>query len=251
MIHDVAWLGNGAFVNGFGAGGNNTIANNTMYNGGSCGVLFGNGDAPNTLIQHNDVSRYGDFSQDRGAIYAWSSVKTGSVIAYNRIHDSAATSPQVDAGIYMDNGAGLTSSGVTIHHNLTVGIQRGVSVNVSSSDMNIYNNTFWGASTAVNVDNASTSTNINTVNNLSNSATFNGTNVSNNRYQTANQFTNSAAGDYTLTANSSGTNQSATHKRRWTTARRSRASPTGYAGSNPDAGAFESGRHRLGPPGPI
>ena len=69
---------------------------------------------------------------------------------------------------------------------------------------------YWGSTDLL--------TNVDTYNNLSNSGSWVGTNVSNNRYQTANQFTNSAAGDYTLTANSSGTNQSATTSGRWTMA---------------------------------
>ena len=67
---------------------------------------------------------------------------------------------------------------------------------------------------------------------------------SNNRYQTANQFTNSAAGDYTLTANSSGTNRARRTSGQWTTARRFRASPTATPARRPTPGP-SSGRHRL------
>ena len=84
-------------------------------------------------------------------------------------------------------------------------------------------------------------TNVNTINNLSNQNSWVGTNTSHNRYQTVDQFTNSAAGDYTLTANSSGSNQGATYKRAVNYGVAIPGITDGYTGSAPDAGAFESG----------
>jgi hypothetical protein len=86
-----------------------------------------------------------------------------------------------------------------------------------------------------------TETNLTTRNNLSNSSDWVGDTLSNNRYQTVNQFTNSAAGDYTLTANSTGTNQGATRKRAVNYGTPIAGITDGYVGSAPDAGAFEQG----------
>ena len=126
VIHDVAWLGNGAFVNGFGAGGNNTHC------------------------QQHDVqqrqqrrplwqwrrSQHADSAQRHLPLRLFQQGSRRDLLLERRQHrDRHRLQPHprqrgdqscsVNAGIYLDNNAGQTSSGVTIHHNLTVGIQTG------------------------------------------------------------------------------------------------------------------------------
>ena len=123
---------------------------------------------------------------------------------------------------------------MTVHHNL---ITNGdIGVYVKGYSQNVYNNTLWGASNDAVYWGSGGYTDINTLNNLSNVNHFDGTNVSNNRYQTANQFTNSAAGDYTLTANIRAPTKVQRTSGPWTTARRFRASPTATPARRPTPG---------------
>ena len=238
VIHDVDWAGNdGSFVSTSNSGGYNTITNNTMYNAGRHGVLLNNVDGfctnDNTVIEHNNISRYGILTNDLGGIYAYNTDLPGTSIAYNHI-DGNSASGTLDAGVYLDD----STYGATVHHNLVTNSDIGIYVKGRSQ--NIYNNTLWGTTGSAVYWGSGGYTDINTVNNLSNVSTFQGTTVTTNRYQTANQFNNSAAGDYTLTANSSGTNMGPTYKR-----------AVGYGtpisgitpdgNPTPDAGAFQTG----------
>ena len=237
VIHDVNWAGDcSGFVNTNSVS-NNTITNNTMYNSGECGVNF-EGSVSNTNIQYNDISRFGFLDKDLGGIYTVSggAALTGNVVAYNRVHDSRSTGES--AGIYLDNDF----SGVTVHHNLVYNMPGtlgyGVIVNTPASNVNVYNNTLWNVAKAMSSYPGTSFTNVNTINNLSNGSDWVGNTISKNRTQTADQFTNSAAGDYTLTANSSGSNQGASYKR----AVNYGAINAGRDGIvTADAGAFQSG----------
>ena len=186
------------------------------------------------MVEHNNISRYGFLTNDLGGIYAFDTDSPGTTIAYNRIDDRRRHG-SINAGIYLDD----STDRITVHHNLVT--NGDIGVYVKGYSQNVYNNTLWGTSTDAVYCGSGGYTDINTVNNLSNVNYFAGTNVSNNRYQTANQFTNSAAGDYTLTANSSGSNQGATYKRAVDYGTPIAGITDGYTGAAPDAGAFESG----------
>lgn len=237
LIHDVNWSATAsAGVNAVYAGSNSTISNNTIYNAGRDGILLGLAtNTPNTTVLHNDVSRFGFLAQDLGGIYTWNADNAGSVIAYNRIHDSRGLG--IKAGIYLDDYV----NGVTAHHNLVYDTTRGMYV--KGSNNNAYNNTLWNVPDGAVVPSyADPPTTTQVRNNLSNNSTFGGATVSNNRYQTVDQFTNSATGDYTLTANNGLSFQTGpTFKKAVDYGTVISGITDGYTGSAPDAGAFEMG----------
>ena len=47
-----------------------------MYNGGRSGIRL-MGAAPNTSIQHNDISRFGFLTTDMGGVYTYGSTEYG------------------------------------------------------------------------------------------------------------------------------------------------------------------------------
>jgi hypothetical protein len=240
IIHDVDWSGQfGGFVKiddqGANTGGNNSVTNNTMYNAGRDGVTVCNS-AANTQIQHNDISRYGFLTRDLGGIYTVSANAPGSVIAYNRVHDNHVNNlSPMNMGIYLD----YDTTGFTVHNNLVANVEYGITLNKPGTDLNIYNNTLWGVAGAMTTfgDPGTELTNVKTYNNPSNQGTWYGNDIQKNRAQTADQFTNSAAGDYTLTANNT-----LAGKRAVNYGMTNSTHPTDpYTGTSPDAGAFESG----------
>jgi hypothetical protein len=182
------------------ASGNSTVRNNTVYNDGHYGILLGvNTGAPNNQVLHNDVSRFGRLTQDLGGITTGLSNGAGTVIAYNKVHDCRDATPY-SAGIYVDDN----TSGFTIHHNLVTNCPIGA--HVKGDSQYIYNNTLWNVDKAVSCD--WTYDNIHTVNNLSNSGSFGGTDVHHN-LGTSDQFVDSAVGDYRLASGSSARNAGA------------------------------------------
>ena len=84
VIHDVDWSGNeAAFVSTCNSGGSNTITNNTMYNAGRNGVLLNSPTASfcstaNTIVENNNISRYGSLTNDLGGIYAFNTDSPGT-----------------------------------------------------------------------------------------------------------------------------------------------------------------------------
>ena len=228
LIHDADWNGTDAApVNADGSGGRNTISNNTLYNAGRSGVLFRYLN-PDTDILSNDISRFGYITKDLGGIYTFlhEGQTDGTVVAYNKIRD--VRDPNIfDAGIYMDVGTTPPSpESVTVHHNVVTDTPVGVLF--YPNNHNIYNNTLWDVNQAVKV--VVTASNVNTINNLSNSTTFHGSTVSNN-WAGSDPFVNSAAGDYTLAPGSGPVDFGMVIP----------GITDGYTGSAPDAGAFESG----------
>ena len=167
MIHDVDWGGNdAAFVNITPRGGNNTITNNTMYNAGRSGVDFRQIATPNTQITHNDISRFGYLTKDLGGIYTLSAPTcTGTVIAYNHIHDS-----RVDR---LDQRGHLSGQRHLRHHGPSQPGHERPHWESSSTrrapTINVYNNTLWDVTNAMtHWRRIGDLTNVNTYNNLSN-----------------------------------------------------------------------------------
>jgi hypothetical protein len=240
LIHDCDQGGvYSAPINAMNApGGNNTFQHNTIYNSGKSGIELAHyaeppndPAAPNNLVQYNDIGRFGILTEDKAAIDTFHADATGTVIAYNKIHDARGSGE--NTGIRLDCGA----KGVTVHHNLVTNCGKGIVVNRPSTNHNIYNNTLVvdGAAMTDSVAEGYVHTNVKTMNNLTTSGGFVGNEFATNLCQTTAQFNNPAAGDYTLRPNGPGMS--------------ARDSGTvidgitdGYTGTAPDIGAFESGR---------
>jgi hypothetical protein len=207
VIHDCGWNGSISSLVSDLVSGNNTIQNNTMYNSGRMGVLSGLGeDTPNNQILHNDISRFGYLTRDLGGIYAWKSDGTGTVIAYNKIHDCRDTA-SFSAGIYIDEGYPPSTKGFTIHHNLVADCPNNCGMHVKGASHGIYNNTLWNVWRAVGCEELSGA--VHTINNLSNSGDFYGTDIHHNLGTDTDQFVDSARGNYTLASWSSANNNGA------------------------------------------
>lgn len=237
VIHDVNWLGtDSTIVNYSHSGGHQTITNNTMYNCGRDGV--GNeGAAPNTSIQHNDISRFGLLAADLGGICSsGTGGQVGSVIAYNRIHDSGTRHDIM--GIYLDSH----NYGFAIHNNLVYNVRAsGITINQNDpnfdppNNIGVYNNTLSNVGTPVYSYGPPgyVLADVKTYNNLcAEYGSWAGTDVQNN-LTASSAFVNPAAGDYTLrTPYNPAIDYGMTDS----------SHPTDpYTGASPDAGAFELG----------
>ena len=233
VIHDADWYGDDSAAIDISSTSHSVLTNNTIYNTGRSGIEHQY--ASNATIAHNDIGRFGYITKDLGGTYCGLTDGQGTVIAYNRIHDCIPTD-LANAGVYIDSN----SNGFTVHHNLVTNTPTGVRLNLTASDENVYNNTLWDVDQAMAGwgPSGTVMTNVATINNLSNSGDWVGNTLSNNRTQTADQFTNSAAGNYTLTANSGQQPKRAVD---YGTPISGITDIDGYAGSNPDAGAFERG----------
>jgi hypothetical protein len=245
LIHDVGWTaGEGGFVNATDSGGYSTVSGNTMYNAGRSGVLLHANysdpvELPNMMVDHNDISRYARLANDTGGIYVFGANCPNSTVAYNRI-DGSGILAGYGEGIMLDNA----TSGVTVHHNLTTNSRCGILLNASQNH-NVYNNTMWNNALAGGTYGCGDPSH-KYINNLcdyqivGDDGTDNTANVNHNRYQTVDQFTNAATGDYTLTGNDSWPYD-------WSMLKKAVAygapipgiTPTGN--STPDAGAFQTG----------
>ncbi|MGH7442392.1 MAG: right-handed parallel beta-helix repeat-containing protein, partial [bacterium] len=116
-------------------GSDHLIEDNTCHDSGR--YLIELGDARGGAVQHNDLYRAGLLTKDVGAIYSYRCDGGGMVIAYNDIHDVAATR---GIGIYLDNG----DSDYVVHHNLVRDCAwSALELNLPSWNNRIYNNTFW------------------------------------------------------------------------------------------------------------
>lgn len=225
LVHDVDWYGNDSAAIDIGGSKNTAVMNNTMYNAGRSGLMHRNATA--ATLTHNEIARYGFLTEDLGGTSAYQTDGSGTVIAYNNIHD-CLSKVTTGTGIYLDNGC----SNFTVHHNLVNKAMIGVVLNNPSTNNNVYNNTLWGTTQyAMNAHGDGSLTNCKTYNNLCNRSEFIGTSLGTNLATTTNQFVNSAAGNFQLASTSSAINAGTAIS----------GITDGYVGPGPDIGAFEYG----------
>ncbi len=229
VIHDVAMNGSDSALVFNSSQGNNTINENSLYNAGRSGVLH-RFLSPNTQITSNDIHTFGLLTTDLGGTYTWGSAPaqggdgTGSVIAYNWVHDMQAAD---GSGIYLDN----YHTGYTVHHNVVWNIGGGIQVNTPGSEDGIYNNTVFDVDQALPNFSLGPPSNIETYNNLAvaSGGGFFGTDVQNNLSVAGNPFVDSANQDFRLVSGSTAIDYG----------RIIAGITDGFTGTAPDAGAYE------------
>lgn len=105
----------------------------TLLRTGRDGIFHG--DSKRITITHNDISNVDLLNSDSGGIYSWGTDGTGSVIAYNHVHDNTG---HMNVGIYIDNFC----KGFTVHHNLSWNnTGAGITLNSDAENHLVANNT--------------------------------------------------------------------------------------------------------------
>ncbi|MEX1113799.1 MAG: right-handed parallel beta-helix repeat-containing protein [Akkermansiaceae bacterium] len=151
VIHDVDYSGGvGAGINTGGGCRGALIERNSIYDVGHRMIDIGKLSAGR--VQYNDLWAGGIQVTDFGGIYAASTDGGGTVICYNKIHDTnasegASTRDNNAKGIYLDNG----SFNYVVHHNLVWNVDKAFVVNTRenkpkeiSRNLVIVNNTLIG-----------------------------------------------------------------------------------------------------------
>jgi hypothetical protein len=246
IIHDVAYaVTDSSAINagwyGYSSKGH-TLQYNTLYNTGRSVVVHRNTQA--LKILNNHLYNAGLLANDLGMTYSFQADGSGTVIAYNLVHDNFA--PSESMGIYLDNG----SRNYTVHHNIVWNVKTALNLNLPSLNNRIYNNTLIGWREAVSGGAARQSecdgTGTKLINNifgagLSFGYVFDGTACTtgtttpvqqNNLAQEINpKFVDALTPNFALQAGSPAIDAG----------RILSGFTTGYTGSNPDIGALESG----------
>ena len=187
------------------AGSGHRITNNTIYATGRAGITHRV--TSDLLIQYNDIYRYGNLTDDTGGTYCFATFDgrdADSEISYNWIHDPYSSFTTVTdslrIGIYLDQG----SRGFLVHHNAVWNTQdAGIRTNLPTTNNQIYHNTLWNVDGAIKTLGEPTGQeNQRVYNNLTNSAPWFGTDVSNNYRTPTAGFVDAKAGDFRLQENS-------------------------------------------------
>lgn len=152
VIHDVCYSGGvGAGINTGGGCRDALIARNSVYDVGHRMIDIGK--LSGGLVQYNDVWSGGMQVTDFGGIYTVATDGGGTVVRYNKIHDTNASEGAVTKdnnakGIYLDNGC----SNYIVHNNLVWNVDKALVVNTRegfkneiSREISILNNTLIGS----------------------------------------------------------------------------------------------------------
>lgn len=205
-----------AILAGDGTGGNVISRNTVSQCGRSCFDANNMGFTSGYTIIYNDMSDGMKLTDDGGVIYMYGDDPgngdfKNTVISYNKIHDSYSNiSRNLASGIYLDDG----SKNVEVHHNVIYNTQdTAIHFGNNHSGLKLYNITTYNTPSTM-------------VKNRGGSYT------SGNLYHNAasNKFVNAAAGDFRLAGTATDAIDAGTVASAYT---------VGYAGSNPDKGAYE------------
>ncbi|WP_328686044.1 carbohydrate-binding protein [Streptomyces sp. NBC_00343] len=205
-----------AGINVLGSG--QRIVHNTIQSSGRSGINIDNKVAGFTsaghTIAYNDISDYGNLVVDGGAIYVCCSVNLATtVIHHNQLHDPSPFAHTAPApGVYLDN----STYNATVYNNVawnrtTYGAVLINPNGQSTSGNRIYNNTS-GTDTNVASTFGGTFSDTEIVNNIGVTGNDPGiTNSNNFTPVSAARFTNPAADDFTLAADSPARNAGVVH----------------------------------------
>ncbi|MBN1674458.1 MAG: fibronectin type III domain-containing protein, partial [Kiritimatiellae bacterium] len=224
VVRDCNWSGTDCALL-CATGRNHLLRGNTLYRAGRTGLLHRGIKA--SRIEYNDIHDTQCLTDDGGGTYAYGTDGEDTVICYNWVHDDHGWSPtrQVGAGIYLDNGC----ANFSIHHNVMWNCTHGMRLNAPWTNYQICNNTIRNG--MVNGFKDESKLNVKTYNNLSDTGPFLGTDLKNNLQVADPKFVNAGSGDFRLQAGSPAIDYGLTIA----------GVTDGYAGTAPDAGAYEYG----------
>lgn len=230
IVHDGSYMASYDPLIKLTSGAENLISHNDIYNSGRYNLYWRTGSAK---IQYNDISGGMWLSRDGALIYSWGTDMGNSEIAHNLIHDSRGTDMSV--GLYFDNFA----NNAVVHHNVIYNNNVGIQLNTPGNYRLIYNNTvanndltsigYWG--TAPYSQELFGTRAYNNIFTGSVSLTSDASSGFNILTGSGVGFADEAGGDYRLTAGSTAINSGAVIP----------GITDGYAGTAPDAGAYEFG----------
>ncbi|HET6252230.1 MAG TPA: carbohydrate-binding protein [Tepidisphaeraceae bacterium] len=143
VIHDVDTVG----ANDAGVRllvGNVTVSHNTIYNSGRDGVLA---EVAHATVTYNTIHDVGLQTTEAGGIYTASVNGEGSTMAYNQIYN-IHTAGYGGTALFADN----STSGWSIHNNITWNVDYGLKLNYTSTADNIYDNTLGATSLSINTN---------------------------------------------------------------------------------------------------
>ena len=219
-------------------GSDQTITHDTIEGSGRSDINIDNKVAGPTAagddIAYDDLSDYDNLVVDGGAVYVCCSVNLATtVIDHNQLHDPSPFAHTAPApGIYLDNSTyNATAYDNVAWNRTTYGAVLINPNNASTSGNQIYNNTS-GTDTNVASTFGGTFSDTDIVNNIGVTGTGPGiTNTNNFTPVSAAQFTDPAADDFTLTANSPARNAGVV----WAPA------TDGFTDTAPSLGAYQYG----------
>ncbi|HWE01419.1 MAG TPA: hypothetical protein VG326_03340 [Tepidisphaeraceae bacterium] len=119
-----------------------TVDHNTVYNSGRDGIKAS---VTHATITYNLVHDVGLQTNGSGGIYTANTDGEGSVMAYNEIYDIHSSGAGGNALF-----ANTNTSGWSIHDNLTYNVDFGFTLNLTSTNDLVYNNTLEAISKSVN-----------------------------------------------------------------------------------------------------
>ena len=229
VIHDIAYTAaNGLGINVVGY--DHLVAGNTVYNSGRNGIMHSH--LHRGRVIYNVVHDVLLQTTDGGAIYAWGTDGEGTEVAYNVVYN-ARGGGFGGVGIYLDNG----SSNHVVHHNLAYNVDHGLKMNDPSYNNRVYNNTLDGSQTSVKAGAKRDMAGSDFRNNIFTKSAEIGSGATQSNNVTSGtdaRFANRSGRDYRLKEGSPAIDRGTVLP----------PYTDGYAGSRPDAGAFEFGRSK-------
>ena len=123
-----------------------TVEHNTIYNSGRDGIKAS---VAHVAVTYNLVHDVGLQTNGAGGIYTANTDGEGSVMAYNDVYNIHSGG---DGGTALF--ANTNTSGWSIHNNLTYNVDFGFTLNDTSNDDFVYNNTLQATEKSVNTDRA-------------------------------------------------------------------------------------------------
>ena len=119
-----------------------TVSHNTIYNSGRDGIQA---EVAHATITYNTIHDIGLQTTEAGGIYTANTNGAGSVMAYNQIYNIHEAGYGGTA-LFADS----STSGWSIHNNITWNVDYGLKMNFTSHNNNIYNNTLGATKLSIN-----------------------------------------------------------------------------------------------------